>query len=202
MKYILSIILLSMLGITGVNASELTGRISTDPNELANILNNTSSGQSSSNQNNTTNAANASTDTFLSKQNQEIVATTTKKTKQMVIKIKTTKKIKVLGISLFPDGSLLRDSYHRIYLIKSGFKKRIFNLQELQKYKGQTIYDVSNEDLSLYQSRGYLDGELIREKGKPQVYVIVNGQRQRILNLAELHQNYRGLEILTINPEK
>ncbi|MFH1111983.1 MAG: hypothetical protein V1712_02835 [Patescibacteria group bacterium] len=51
----------------------------------------------------------------------------------------------------FPDGSLVRGSMKKIYVIKNGKRQPIFTLTELRKkYRGQKIYDVSDQILGLY----------------------------------------------------
>jgi hypothetical protein len=201
MKYFFSIIIFLMLVATRTNASELTGKISTDPQILVNIVNGTSSGQDNGSQNNivsvssggSTNAAATSQTPELGNNYQTIYATAGKK---------GNRQIKILGISLYPDNSLLRNIDHRIYLVKGGFKKPVLSPKELQQYRGQGIYDVTPEELAYYQTRGHLDGELIKEKGRREIYVIVNGKRQRISSPADLQKHYRGVEVFSISHEE
>ncbi len=51
----------------------------------------------------------------------------------------------------FPNGSLIRGSIKKIYVITNGKRQPIFTLAELRKkYRGQKIYDVSDKILGLY----------------------------------------------------
>jgi len=111
-------------------------------------------------------------------------------------------KVKVLGLNTYPDKTLLRGSRGRIYIIRGTVKKHILNLEELRKYQGQTIYDVTDEELSQYPDRLHIDNELIRTKGTQKVYVIRQGKRQPVLNLEELHRHYFKQEIFNISPEE
>ncbi len=108
----------------------------------------------------------------------------------------------ILGAKIYPDGTLLRGPDKRIYLIKNGAKKYIVDLEELSLYAGRKIISASVEELSCYKNRGHLDGELIRQRGEEKVYVIVNGAKKHILNLEELRAHYAGLEIFNIESEE
>ena len=189
-----------MLVAITINASELTGKISTDPQVLANIDNGTNSGQTNNNQNNSNSDQNASPSTNLTNQIQGLDSNY--QTIRSIASKKGVKQIKILGISLYPDNSLLRNTDHRIYLVKNGFKKHILSLKELQKYRGQSIYDILPEELAYYQTRGHLDGELIKEKGRKEVYAIVGGKKQRISGPSELRKHFRGLEIFSVSHEE
>ena len=189
-----------MSAVTGVNASELTGKISTDPQVLANIVNGTNSGQTDNNQGDTNSDQNASSNINPTNQSQGLGSNY--QTIRSIASKKGVKQIKILGISLYPDNSLLRNVDHKIYLVKNGFKRPIVSLKELQRYRGQSIYDVTPAELAYYQTRGHLDGELIKEKGRREIYVIANGKRQRISGPTELRKNYRGREIFNISQEE
>ncbi len=108
----------------------------------------------------------------------------------------------ILGAKIYPDGTLLRGPDKRIYLIKNSAKKYIVDLEELSLYAGRKIISASAEELSCYKNRGHLDGELIRQREKEKVYVIINGAKKHILNLEELRAHYAGLEIFNIEPEE
>jgi len=110
--------------------------------------------------------------------------------------------VKVLGISLYPDGTLLRGTDHKIYLIQGRMKKYIANFKELAKFRGQAILPAISEELSQYQTRGHLAGELIRQKGEVKVYEITKVGKHHVLNLAELRAHYFGLEIFNISAEE
>ena len=56
----------------------------------------------------------------------------------------------VLGIKDYADGTLLRGSDHKVYILEDGQKRHIKSLEELVKYFGQEIVDVSDEILARY----------------------------------------------------
>ncbi|MDD5749314.1 MAG: DUF642 domain-containing protein [Patescibacteria group bacterium] len=56
----------------------------------------------------------------------------------------------VSGVKEYADGSLLRSPDKKVYLIKEGKKHHISSLEELMKYAGQNIIDVSFEVLAKY----------------------------------------------------
>jgi hypothetical protein len=109
---------------------------------------------------------------------------------------------KVLGALHYPDGSLLRSPSRQIYQVKRGVKKLIPNILALQKYRGQAIHDSTPEDLANFETRSNLERELIRQKGTARVYVILQGIRKHILNLEELRAHFFGLEIFNIRKEE
>jgi hypothetical protein len=57
---------------------------------------------------------------------------------------------KVLGIKEYADGTLLRGSDMKIYVLEKGQKRHVISLQELIKYAGQEIINVSDEVLDRY----------------------------------------------------
>ncbi len=109
--------------------------------------------------------------------------------------------IKVLGISHEPyqDGTLLRGNDKKIYIIFGKVKKYITGLDELKKYTGQIIYNVTDVELAKYQERKYLDNDLIREQEREEIYIIENGKKRHILSLEELRTYYFGQEIFNIS---
>ncbi len=57
---------------------------------------------------------------------------------------------KVLGAKLYPDGTLLRAKDGKIYVIVNGKKVHIISLEELKKYAGHKMYNVSDAVLNQY----------------------------------------------------
>jgi hypothetical protein len=108
----------------------------------------------------------------------------------------------VLGFSDFADGSLLRGSDAKIYLIKGDYKKHIQTLLELEKYSGQNIFNVSDDILIDYKTRRHLDGDLIRAVGTVEVFYIVDGRLKHVLSLEELRSNFFGQEIFNIKSDE
>lgn len=56
----------------------------------------------------------------------------------------------VAGVKAYADGTLLRGSDKKVYIIEHGKKRHITTLAELAKYAGQEIVDVSDEVLNQY----------------------------------------------------
>ncbi len=109
---------------------------------------------------------------------------------------------KVLGIKIHPDGSLIRGSDFKIYLIVGMARRYIGTLQELAKYAGRKISSVSDDEIEVYDVRGHSDGELVRQRGDSKVYVLIDRMKKHILNLEELRARYSGKEIFNIFAEE
>ncbi|MCK5211873.1 hypothetical protein KAJ89_04180 [Candidatus Parcubacteria bacterium] len=109
--------------------------------------------------------------------------------------------IKVLGISYEPyqDSTLLRGSDKKIYIIEGQIKKHIASLDELKKYAGQIIYDVTDAELAKYQERKHLNNDLIREQGREEIYIIENDKKRHIISIEELRARYFGQEIFNVS---
>ncbi len=116
----------------------------------------------------------------------------------------------VLGVTYYPDGSLLRSPDKRIYIIIDGMKKRILNLAELWQYRGQEIINVSFEEIAQYPdyakktipkvAPGYGDGALIRN-GDKKVYAIKCAKKYHVKTWLELYQRFAGQEIFNVPQE-
>lgn len=57
---------------------------------------------------------------------------------------------KVLGMKEYADGTLLRAPDFKIYVLENGYKQHIKNLEELAKYAGREIINVSDEVINRY----------------------------------------------------
>lgn len=57
---------------------------------------------------------------------------------------------KVLGTKLYPNGTLLRATDGKIYVIINGYKMHIVSLEDLKKYAGKKIINVSDQILNQY----------------------------------------------------
>lgn len=57
----------------------------------------------------------------------------------------------VLGEKTYADGTLLRGSDKKVYVLKNGKLTHIRSLVELSKYQGQKIHDVSDSVINGYQ---------------------------------------------------
>ncbi|MFA5248492.1 MAG: hypothetical protein WC415_04690 [Patescibacteria group bacterium] len=112
----------------------------------------------------------------------------------------------VLGEKIYADGSLLRGSDKKVYLVVGKNLKHIVTLAELRKYAGKKINDVSNSVIKSYGTvavlgeKKYGEGQLIRNNNV-KVYVIVNGKKKHILNLSELAKYYFGKPIYHVSAE-
>jgi spore coat protein A len=126
------------------------------------------------------------------------IATTTPLTQpigELVTKI-------VLGVKTYADGTLLKNSIGRIYLITQNQKKYIRSLVELSHLVSQKIILVSDEILNqipLFTApanagRNFGDGNLIRDTKTKKIYLLGSGVRKPISNLIEL-QKYAGRKI-------
>ena len=56
----------------------------------------------------------------------------------------------VAGVKVYSDGTLLRGSDKKVYIIESGHKRHIISLEELKKYTGKEIVNVSDDVLNQY----------------------------------------------------
>jgi hypothetical protein len=195
MKNILFIILLILFNGVNANASEIIGHISTDPASLTNTAS-------------TVPAVNPPEVKSDDKANSSIKSGGSSFIFQKPVQANVADEaagknnVKVLGIKYYPDNSLLRGDGHDVYIIKGRVKKLIRNLKELQRYRGRPIYESTDEDLSLYPTRNYFDGDLIRVKGDIKIYVINNGKKQYVKNMEELQKQHFGLKIFNISQEE
>ncbi|MBU4512725.1 S8 family serine peptidase, partial [Patescibacteria group bacterium] len=101
----------------------------------------------------------------------------------------------------YSDGELIKGPDQKIYVIKNSQRVYISNLEELQKYVGKQIHQVNIEVLAQYPivitaPRHYDNGSLIRGADK-KIYVIKNGRKRHISNLAEL-KKYAGQPIYNV----
>lgn len=109
----------------------------------------------------------------------------------------------VKGISYLADGSLIRGSNWRVYVIDHGMKRYIKTKAELSHYTGQIIFNVDDAILNEYPTtyvmgiQGYGDGALLRGPDW-KIYVIDNGSKRQIRTLWEL-ANYAGQMIHNVD---
>ncbi|GEM_PF-2377193 len=107
----------------------------------------------------------------------------------------------VLGEKIYPNGTLLRTPDKKIFVINGDKKQRVLTLNDLKKFVGKKIMDVSFEDFKMSRGSGqtvlgkkaFSNGTLLRTPDK-KIFVIINGQKQRILNLEQL-KKYSGKKI-------
>ena len=190
MKVLVLIFVILFFFVNAADASEIFGRISTDPRAVSDGSNNGANGSGSD-----------SDGTFVN--NSAVILKNRTIAKNAATSTPAAKAgIKVLGSAYYPNGTLLRGPDKRIYRIEGDVKKYIANLNELAKFRGQAIIDVASDELAPYKTRGYVNGELIREKRTVKVYVIKEGRRRHVLNLDELRKYYFGLEIYNISREE
>ncbi len=109
----------------------------------------------------------------------------------------------VLGAKEYPQGSLIRGSDKKIYVIIGLSRKHIASLSELrEKYLGKEILNVNDEEITLYpliaQDKKYPNGQLIRGSDK-KVYVLESPKKRHIKSLEELTAAYFGKPIIDIS---
>lgn len=113
----------------------------------------------------------------------------------------------VLGEKKYADGTLLRGSNGRTYIVVGGKLKYISSVAELAKYAGKEIVKVDSSVINAFQMVGVLgdkkfaDGTLIRN-GDVKIYVIINGKKKHVLNLEELAKYYFGRPIYKVTVEE
>ncbi len=108
-------------------------------------------------------------------------------------------KAKVLGVKLYPDGTLLRNSKTReIFYITGGAKKKVASLKELAAYGKKTIINVSPEALDGYLP--YANGTLLRNSKTREIFYITGGAKKKVASLKELAA-YGKKTIINVSPE-
>jgi hypothetical protein len=102
----------------------------------------------------------------------------------------------VLGERIYAEGTLLRGSDNKVYVVIGNSLYHIRTLQELAKYRGP-ILNVSDNVIASYSQaqvlgeKKYADGTLLKAKDDVKIYVIVNGRKNHVRTLDEL-RNYKG----------
>lgn len=182
MKNIIVIVIILLTVILPASASEISGSISTNPDNPESVLKNIDINKNLS--------ASGGNIVFSPKKDE------LSKPKAVV------DVIAVLGFSAFADGSLLRGEDAKIYIVEGEYKKHIKNLKQLEKYSGETIFDVGEDMLANYESRQHSDGELIRELGDEKVFNISDGHLEHVLNLEDLQRNFSGQEIFNLSKKE
>jgi len=113
----------------------------------------------------------------------------------------------ILGDKKYSEGTLVRGSNRRIYVIYNGKLQYIPNLEELNKYLGRPILNVDDSIISSFEKlailgiKKYSDGTLLRVYHDNRVYVIINGRKVQIRTLEEL-KRYKGQQIINIQAEE
>ena len=95
-----------------------------------------------------------------------------------------------VGTLIYGDGTLLKGSGPKVYLIYQGTKRwitsaRVFNRRN---YRWDSIVEVSDEYLSMYPDGDDIPN-LIRAEGRPEVYHLASGVRRHIPNI-EIFNSY------------
>jgi hypothetical protein len=188
---------------SSVNASEITGKISTN---MKPIVNNDGSEVNEENNNSNGGSGQRGGSAIIQNQTNVIPPVLKKERQQKEGENNNLEKVKVLGISNihFDDGMLIRGQDMKVYVIEKGMKRYISGMKELSKYAGREMFNVDDEVLSRYKNieKKYSDRQLIRGFGEAKVYVIKNGKKSHIINYEELKKNYFGLEIFNVSLEE
>jgi len=108
----------------------------------------------------------------------------------------------VLEARIYQNGTLLRGSDKKIFVVENSVLKYIVNLEQLRKYAGKEIIDVDDSEISSFNKTMVLDntvysnGTLLRGSDK-KIFVIIDGKKQHIINLEQLRM-YAGKEIIDV----
>lgn len=107
-------------------------------------------------------------------------------------------------------GACVNGFQYRDVASQSPFSCSLSTGQQLERSRScatslnPTIETANNTLTNLIKQvlgeKKYADGTLVRYKGDPRIYIIVNGEKQHIRTLAELRK-YAGKNILTISSE-
>lgn len=119
---------------------------------------------------------------------------------------------RVLGEVVYADGTLLRGSDNRVYVVKGNSLVYIPSLTELLKYVGKEIKKVDDSVIAEFgninnPSQGQVLGEQVIGNGtlvrgsNMKVYVVVNGKKVHIRSLDELSKKYLGKAIMDVSDE-
>ncbi|MFA6421931.1 MAG: hypothetical protein WCV92_00805 [Candidatus Buchananbacteria bacterium] len=109
----------------------------------------------------------------------------------------------------FGDRNLLRDeTTGRIYIITQNKKVYISNIEELKRYPGVPVYNVTLSQLDSYplvdlialRDRPYSGNILLQNTDTNKIYLIVNGMKKYLPNTEEARR-YRQFETITANNE-
>ena len=107
----------------------------------------------------------------------------------------------VLGTKVYTNGTLLKGSNNKIYVVLNGKLQYITSLKKLAKYKGPTLKVDDSVINSLLPGvlgvKVYANGSLIRAFGDNKIYFVMNGKKIQIMNLSELRK-YAGKVITNI----
>ncbi|MFA5021564.1 MAG: hypothetical protein WC508_00575 [Patescibacteria group bacterium] len=108
----------------------------------------------------------------------------------------------VLGVKQYADGSLIRTSDGRIYIIENQSARYISSLDELKKYANQKIYNVTSDVVIQYNQpnveynsnkvlgvKFYADGTYLRTRDW-KVYVVENQKARQVATMIAGSQDY------------
>ena len=100
----------------------------------------------------------------------------------------------VLGEKKFADGTLLRGTDNKIYVVMNNTLGHITSLKELAKYAGKTILKTEDSVIASFSktavlgAKKYANGTLIKAEDDVKIYVIKAGKKVHVKSLAELRQ--------------
>lgn len=114
----------------------------------------------------------------------------------------------VLGTQLYADGTLLRGTDHKIYVVVNGQLVYVTGPSQLYRYIGRPILNVLDSVIANWGNgrsgavlgvQAHANGTLLRGPDM-RIYVLVNGKLRYIPSLKELAK-YRGKKIFDVSAE-
>lgn len=112
------------------------------------------------------------------------------------------------GVTIkFPEYSLLKDPKGRIYLLASGQKRNIANMEAFNKFgfNSDELEDASLEDLAAYPDgpkitvdTQFPQGVLMKTADSPGVWYVENGERHALVDGVLLKMYFRGRRVQTV----
>ena len=118
----------------------------------------------------------------------------------------------VLGEQVYGEGTLLRGTDNKVYVVSNGKLVYIAGPSALRRYVGREILNVEDAVIESFNNgtatpaqavlgaKVFANGTLIRGTNK-KIYVIVNGKKVYIQSLQELAAKYLGHEIIDVTDE-
>lgn len=99
---------------------------------------------------------------------------------------------------IFSNGTLVRASNMKIYIMSNGRRIIISSLKELAQYRGRKINNVSDQIMnSIPEAKKITNGTLIRGADQ-RIYIVISQKKVHIMNLTQLRK-YVGKPIIKVD---